>query len=264
MCLGQPRGMPMRGPESDTKNAKGRRSLQEALGVGRKVVFPAIAIALACIGSPRRVSAEPASRGKQSVAASMPPIVEWGQDVSLPDDVLFVRHVIASSGLVFLASLDADGRVKTIKPISGFSLYLVPAAEQIKGSAHLSALAGKTVVFRAPDPLRKYASDTKSFRGKACTPSTDLLRLYQFGAYLRVPEMGDAAPCYRYILERNPNSLAGRWGAAQFCRLAKDAKCEETYLQSIAASNPEFIDARVGLARIRGAQEGYKAYNRYG
>ena len=201
--------------------------------------------------------------GKQRPAKSgVPPVLEWTQGFSLPDDLLYVRH--HSSGgddLIFLASLDADGGVAAIRPISGYSIYMSAAGEQIKQAARVPALGGRTVIFQAPDPLNKYTSDVKSFGGGSCTPATDLRRLYQLGAYLRNQEQDSgAARCYRLILELNPDSLAGRWGAAQLCWSAKDSECGEEYTKSVIASNPEFIEARADLARHRLEQQGYEGY----
>jgi len=181
--------------------------------------------------------------------SSVPPVVDWTRDVSLPDDILFARHAMdAKFEPTFLVTLDAAGKVTAMRPIVGFSLYLSSLSAQVRQFTFSPDLAGKTFVLRIPDPLSKYMSDWKKFGSEVCTPTTDLRTLYQLGVifFWRLSDSRFAEHCYKYILDKNPSSVAARWGVFNICRRQKD-RCDLSYLQSLVASNPDFIEARENI-----------------
>lgn len=185
-------------------------------------------------------------------SASTPKVIDWKEEVSLPDDVLFVRHQTGSLefALIYLVSLDSAGKIAALRPISGFSLYLNRLTEQISKIVFSPKLAGETFVLRIPDPLQKASWDLNLYRTGACTSATDLRKLYQLGALFWRDKDNDAAShCYKYILARNPASVAARYGLAEICRSRKDP-CASEYLRSLIASNPEFIEAREALIAL--------------
>jgi len=187
-----------------------------------------------------------------------PPIVEWHQELKLPDDILNVNHTPTSRPLIFLVSLDLVGKVIAVRPIDGFSLYLKYAAEQISKSDFLPPLAGKTFVLLVNDPLEKRLDNWQLYRTETCKATSDLPTLYEVAALhigrpIGLDENGGndlASRCYKYILDRNPSSVAARSGVADLCFFAKES-CAYGYLQSLIASNPEFIEARHDLASIQ-------------
>lgn len=182
------------------------------------------------------------SKKTTNAQGSVLPVVDWTEEVSLPDDTLYVRH--QTDSLIFLVSLDNERKVTTLRPISGFSLYLGGVADQIKKFSFSPSLADKTFVLRIPDPLQKNNGDAKLYYSGVCTATTDLRRLYQLGAvFWRPNDNIEALHCYKYILDRNPSSVAARYGTAKVCIDKKD-QCAFAYLQSLVASNPEFIEAR--------------------
>ncbi|HEU4414354.1 MAG TPA: hypothetical protein VFT65_06180 [Candidatus Angelobacter sp.] len=177
-----------------------------------------------------------------------PEIVEWTRHFTLPDDILFARHQTWKiDALIFLVSADATGKVREARPIAGFSLYLNPIASQIKQIAFPARLAGKTFVLRVPDPLQRFKTDAQLYHAGRCAPDSELRKLYQLGAMFWRSQDNDAASiCYKFILERNPASVAARWGLATICVAQKD-RCADEYLESVIASNPEFTEARERL-----------------
>jgi hypothetical protein len=189
-----------------------------------------------------------ANKQTSSVPSSAPPVVDWTGEISLPDDILFTPQspsVVKGNGdLIFVVSLDSVGAVTDVRPISGFSLYLGPIAEQIRKFGFSPTLADKTFVLRVPDPMEKFLSDSKDLNSAVCTSTTDLRTLYELGAYLwRETDQPAEEHCYKYILDRNPMSVAARYGVAKVCIAQKDP-CSDWYLRSLIASNPEFIEAR--------------------
>lgn len=145
------------------------------------------------------------------------PVIDWSREVSLPDDLLYVPHESGrpQARLIFLISLDAKGAVTSVRAISGFSLYLQRSVEQINRASFSPDLAGKTFVLRIHDPLQKLFDNWKLYRTDGCTSSTDLTTLYRVGA-LQIGRGNEgidtASHCYKYILDRNPSSVAARYG----------------------------------------------------
>lgn len=191
---------------------------------------------------------------------SAPKVFDWKKEISLPDDILFVRHQGYSwprDALIFLVSLNSEGKIASVRPISGFSLYLSALAGQIKQFSFSHDLVGTTFVLRVQDPKHKLW-DTKLYHKEACTPTTDLRTLYELGALLWRDTDNDAAfNCYKYILAQNPSSIAARYGMADICLSRKDP-CAYQYLTSVITSNPEFIEARKSLIWYRSKPDNLK------
>jgi tetratricopeptide (TPR) repeat protein len=208
-----------------------------------------------------------ASQNATYVQKTTPPVVDWQQEVSLPDDILYVYYPDRSKPLIFLVSLDASGKVAEVRPIEGLSVYLREVADQIR-NAHFSAiLSGTTFVLRVKNPLQKSNDDWKAYRTEVCGPATDLSTLYKvaslhIGRPIGLDGNGGnelASRCYKYILDRNPSSVAARWGVADIC-LTKKESCAYFYLHSLIDSNPEFVEARQRLGSLRSWSEGDDAY----
>jgi tetratricopeptide (TPR) repeat protein len=187
------------------------------------------------------------------------PVVDWQQEVSLPDDVLFVPHLRpAQYPLVFVVETDTEDKVTKVQPVAGFSLYLNRVADQIRLANFSSELVGKTFVLRVPDPLQQVFDNWKLYLNETCTPNTDLPMLYRVGAARIYHGLGNndaASQCYQYILDKNPSSVGARYGMAQICQSRKDT-CSESYLQSLVGSDPNFVEARDSLAADMGRAGG--------
>ncbi|HXX17930.1 MAG TPA: hypothetical protein VEJ46_00870 [Candidatus Acidoferrum sp.] len=215
------------------------------------LAHPLLVVALACSITALTNGSESNLSGTQkNPRDSLPQVIDWNEEVSLPDDILFVRHQSwAIDALILLVSIDSGGKVTTLRPISGFSLYLGPVAEQIRKSVFSYNLAGTTFVLRIPDPLHKFIADANLYHTAVCTDKTDLHKLYQFGAmFWRSKDNEAAEHCYKYILDRNPLSVAARYGVADICLSMKD-QCADSYLKSLLGSEPEFIEVRERLVQ---------------
>ena len=212
---------------------------------------------------PRAMEKSDASdhQGTANAHVGVPPIIDWSQEVSLPDDLLFVDHQNGKkNALIFLVSLGQDGKVVQLRPISGFSLYLNAIAPQIKAFAFAPTLAGKTFILRIQDPLQKLFDNWKLYGSEGCSSATDLQKLYRIGELrLRHADYDSAPDCYKYILDRNPSSVAAQYGFARIC-MASNHRCALSYLESVIASNPEFIEARQSLASARSKSDGEAVY----
>ena len=194
--------------------------------------------------------------------APLPTVVDGPDNVVVPDDTLFVRHNPGRSPLIFLVSLSPTGKVQDAKPIAGFSLYIDAAKAQIEQSTFAANLAGREFVLRLPDPLSKYTHLGR--QSEPCRSTDGLRTLYERGINLWRSPVDDegALQCYNYILDRNPLSVAARYGLAVICRSRMET-CEEQYLRSLAETTPNFEEARVDLAkkvcREGGCREGLEA-----
>ncbi len=184
------------------------------------------------------------------LTGSRPPkVIEWTQELRIPDDLLYSRHVYyGEKRLVFEVSLDSSGRVQRLRPITGFSLYLAAFEDQLKGWNFGKELSNSTIVVRTADPFVRVLSGSRAEAATACTPLASDRTLYQAGAVLwRDQDNSAAKRCYQYLLKRNPSSVAARWGMADIC-LSEKAQCAVEYLSDLVASHPEFIEAQRRLA----------------
>jgi len=206
-------------------------------------------------------AAGPGTQNGTRGAESLPRVIDWTPTNPLPDDLVFVDHLgPGNKGVTFLVTLGADGNVSEVQPIGGFSLYLSRLTPQIKQAAFNPKVTGRVFVLRLKeDPQQKSFEAWETYSRQTCTPKTALSVMYRV-AELRLGSDDNAAShCYKYILDKNPLSLAARYGVAKQC-LDREDLCAETYLESLVTSDPDFLEARVGLASLRSWSDGEMAH----
>ncbi|WP_263416694.1 tetratricopeptide repeat protein [Terriglobus albidus] len=203
----------------------------------------------------------PSTQNGPRGAEPLPRVIDWTPTTPLPDDLVFVNHLgPGNKGVTFLVTLGEDGKVSEVQPIGGFSLYLSRLTPQIKQATFDPKQTGRAFVLRLKeDPQQKSLEAWETYSQQTCTPRTALSVMYRV-AELRLGSDDNAAShCYKYILDKNPSSLAARYGVARQC-LDREDLCAESYLESLVESDPDFVEARVGLASLHSWSEGEMAH----
>lgn len=220
----------------------------------------AVVIILWILGTAGYASGPSTQNGTRG-AEPLPRVIDWTPTTPLPDDLVFVNHLgPGNKGVTFLVTLGTDGKVSEVQPIGGFSLYLSRLTPQIKQATFDPKQTGRVFVLRLKeDPQQKSLEAWETYSRQTCTPRTALSVMYRV-AELRIGSDDNAAShCYKYILDKNPSSLAARYGVARQC-LDREDLCAETYLESLVESDPDFVEARVGLASLRSWSDGELAH----
>ena len=203
----------------------------------------------------------PSTQNGTRGAEPLPRVIDWTPTNPLPDDLVFVNHLgPGNKGVTFLVTLGADGKVSEVQPIGGFSLYLSRLTPQIKQATFDPKQTGRVFVLRLKeDPQQKSLTEWETYSRQTCTPRTALSVMYRVAEFRIGSDDNAASHCYKYILDKNPSSLAARYGVARQC-LDREDLCAESYLESLVESDPDFLEARVGLASLRSWSDGEMAH----